>query len=138
MQTAQGTSDFAQGERHPFLFMHCWEIMKDEPKWQETKQTKGSCQTPYEASTDPFMAPSPSVGTNSPSAGTSSGKRPLGRDATKAAWKKTLSASSSSTGAEFTANLKELNLTKTTQWDQQYVRRSSRDHEFVALEKEHL
>jgi hypothetical protein len=34
--------------------------------------------------------------------------------------------------------LKELNLTKTTQWDQEYARRSSRDHEFVALEKEHL
>jgi hypothetical protein len=85
MQTTQGASDFARGEGHPFLFMHCWEIIKDESKWQETKQTKGSCQTPYEASTDPFMAPSPSVGTNSPLAGTSSGKRPLGRDATKAA-----------------------------------------------------
>jgi hypothetical protein len=33
MQMTQAASDFAGGEGYPFMLMHCWDIMKDEPKW---------------------------------------------------------------------------------------------------------
>jgi hypothetical protein len=65
---------------------------------------------------DPFAPPAGSfVGDRSPFTTTSSGKRPLGRDATKAERKKIASSSASSTDVEFAANLHELNINKTSQ-----------------------
>jgi hypothetical protein len=107
MQTSLAASDFGEGEGHPFVFLHCWEIMKDEPKWHETVEMKGSRQIPCDGPADPFVDVSASVDQNSPSVGTSSGKRPLGWDATKSTNKK-----ASSIGSEFAANLKELNINK--------------------------
>jgi hypothetical protein len=77
---------------------------------------------------------SASVDQNSPSVGTSSGKRPLGWDATKSTNKKASSDSSSSIGSEFAANLKELNINKISQWDLEYTRRISMDQQLVVIE----
>jgi hypothetical protein len=121
MQTSLVASDFGEGEGHSFVFLHRWEIMKDEPKWHEIVQTKGSVQSKVsrqissDGHADPFVVVFASVDQNSPSVGTSSGKRPLGRDATKSANKKASSASSSSIGSEFVANLKEMNINKSSQ-----------------------
>ena len=44
-------ADFASVEKHNFTLMHCWQIMKDEPKWMELKkkmdtpQNSGSRET---------------------------------------------------------------------------------------------
>jgi hypothetical protein len=118
MQTSLVASAFREAEVYMFAFMHCWDIMKDEPKWQETKHNKGARQIPSQVPTDPFApAVDSSVGEESPSAAASSSKRPLWRDATKDARKKLASSSSSSVGMEFVANLQELNITKTSQWN---------------------
>jgi hypothetical protein len=74
----------------------------------------------------------------SPSATTSSGKRPLGRGAMKAERKKIASCSSSSVDVEFAANLHELNITKTSQWNQEFNRRTTRDESLFQLKQDHL
>jgi hypothetical protein len=96
-----------------FAFMHCWDIMKDEPKWQEMKHNKGARKIPSQVPVDPF-APTvdSSVGEESFSIATSSSKRPLGRDATKDPRKKVALSSPSSMGVEFAATLQELNIIK--------------------------
>jgi hypothetical protein len=85
---------------------------------------------------DPFAPPAGSfVGDRSPFATTSSGKRPLGRDATKAERKKIASSSASSTGVEFAANLHELNINKT---NQEFNRKTTRDESLFQLKHDHL
>jgi hypothetical protein len=113
--------------------------MKDEPKWQETKHNKGARQIPSQVLADPFApAVDSSVGEESPSAATSSSKRPLGKDATKYARKKLASSSSSSMGMEFAANLQELNITKTSQWNQEFNRRTTRDESLYQVKHDQL
>jgi hypothetical protein len=41
MQTSLAATQFAEAEGHPFQYMHCWDIMKDEPKWMDMKHNKG-------------------------------------------------------------------------------------------------
>jgi hypothetical protein len=78
------------------------------------------------------------MGEESPFAATFSSKRPLGRDATKDARKKLSSSSSSSMGMEFAANLQELNITKTSQWNQEFNRRTTRDESLYQLKQDQL
>ncbi|KAJ1278361.1 hypothetical protein BS78_04G073500 [Paspalum vaginatum] len=86
-------SNFASIEGHKFPFMHCWELLKDEPKWQDVKQKN-------------FRT----VGTDaSPS---TAGKRPSGRDAAKSRKKKCPSGSASS--SEYASKLQDLSLQKMT------------------------
>jgi hypothetical protein len=116
MQVSLAASAFGEGEGYPFAFMHCWDIMKDEPKWQPTKHNTAAQHISSPVPVDPFAPLAGSfVRDGSSSATTSNGKRPLGRDATKAERKKIASCSSSSADAEFAANLHELNITKTSQ-----------------------
>jgi hypothetical protein len=139
MQVSPTTSAFGKGEGCPFVFMHCWDLMKDEPKWQPTKHNTVAQQISSRVPVDPFAPPASSfVGDGSPFATTSSGKRPLGRDATKAKHKKIASSSASSADAEFVANLHELNITKTSQWNQEFNRRTTRDDSLFQLKQDHL
>jgi hypothetical protein len=62
MQMTQAASDFARGEGYPFTFMHCWDIMKDESKWQEMKYNNGQRFNPIDVAADPFVEGSTSVG----------------------------------------------------------------------------
>jgi hypothetical protein len=88
---------------------------------------------------NPFAPPGGSfVGDGSPSATISSGKRPIGRDAAKAERKKIASCSSSSLNAEFAVNLHELNITKTSQWNQEFNSRTTRDESLFQLKQDHL
>jgi hypothetical protein len=132
MQTSQIATQFGEAEGHPFSFMHCWDIMKDEAKWMETKHNKGQLPILQNEGVDPFVLGSNSVpDANSPSPASDSGKRPLGRDATKAARKKAASGSSSSVGMEFGTNMLELTSSKNNQWEKELTRRAVRDDDIL-------
>ena len=85
LQTSLAATRFAAVEKKPFHFLHCWSILKDQPKWMD--QHMGNQNPP----------PNP-IGTQSntidldggedsaPSSFTS--KRPLGRDSAKEKAKK--------------------------------------------------
>jgi hypothetical protein len=108
--------------------------MKDEPRWQEVKHDKGSRQHPVDVGLDPFVDGSTSVHQGAEDT-TSTGKRPIGRDASKSPRKKSATTSSSSVGTEFATNLHELSIGKMTQWKEDSDRRCSRDDQLIAIEK---
>ena len=37
-KSVAAATDFASVEKHNFTLMHCWQILKDEPKWMELKR----------------------------------------------------------------------------------------------------
>ncbi|KAJ1256971.1 hypothetical protein BS78_K258500 [Paspalum vaginatum] len=40
-KTSLAASNFADVEDHAFGYMHCWDVMKDEPKWREPTEAAG-------------------------------------------------------------------------------------------------
>jgi hypothetical protein len=114
--------------------MHCWDIMKDEPRWQEVKHNKGSWQHPIDVGLDPFVDGSTSIHQGAEDT-TSTGKRPMGRDASKSAGKKSATTSSSSVSTEFATNLQELSIGKMTQWKEDSDQRCSQDDQLIEIEK---
>jgi hypothetical protein len=113
--------------------------MKDELKWMEMKHNKGQLPFLPNEGVDPFVLGSNSVpDANSPSPTSDSGKRPLGRDATKAARKKATSGSSSSVDIEFAINMLELTSIKNNQREKELTRRAVRDDDILRLNREKM
>jgi hypothetical protein len=94
LQTSLALANFAEIEQYPFIYMHCWDLLKDKLKWMELnykgaryRDNDGITYIPptsYNIDLDPEI-PSPD----------SRGKRPMGRDAAKKAAKKSASSSAS-------------------------------------------
>jgi hypothetical protein len=93
LQTSKAATLFAHEENKPFHYMHCWHQLKGEPKWESICQ--GHSFRGLHARSIPSSG-CPSVEapeTDSGSAGLT-GKRPRGRDYSKAERKKGASSSS--------------------------------------------
>jgi hypothetical protein len=104
---------YASACGYSFAYMHCWSIMKGHPKWMELRPTWPTGDSLDEVLGDEVPQDTNTVdqsAESSPPAG-SSGKRPMGRDAAKAARKKAASTSSGSY-SEFAADMKSLNIEK--------------------------
>jgi hypothetical protein len=121
-------TNFASIEKHPFTLMHCWNVLKDEPKWNELKSRIDTLKN--SASKDSSEHNSLNRDTDDPSQGTSSGKRPMGRDAAKAAKKKVAAASS-----EHVSKIHDLTIQKIELFKETEVERKARIDEMVTLEK---
>ncbi|CAO2167252.1 unnamed protein product, partial [Urochloa humidicola] len=124
-------ADFAGVEKHNFALMHCWKILKDEPKWMElikkmdNPQSTGSRENAnvvqrHILELDPDSSAPPS----------SSGKRPMGRDAAKAAKKKAVAAPS-----EYVSKMHDLSVQKIELFKETECERKARLDEIVTLEK---
>ncbi|CAN6178166.1 unnamed protein product [Urochloa humidicola] len=125
-------ADFAAVVKHNFTLLHCWKILKDEPKWMELKtkmdnpQSSGSkgnanAVERHILDVDPDSSAPPS----------SSGKRPMGRDAAKAAKKKATAAASS----EYASKMHDLSIQKIELFKETEGERKARLDEIVNLEK---
>ncbi|CAN6203205.1 unnamed protein product [Urochloa humidicola] len=125
-KSVAAAADFAAIEKHNFTLMHCWRILKDEPKWMELKskmdtpQNSSSSTHPLDLNLDP----------DDPSPASSTGKRPMGRDAAKAAKKKAASSSSLELSKMHDLTVQKIELFKDSEVD-----RKARLDEMVALEK---
>jgi hypothetical protein len=103
LQTSKAATLFAHEENKPFHYMHCWHKLKGEPKWESICQ--GHSFRGLHARSIPSSG-CPSVEapeTDSGSAGLT-GKRPRGRDYSKAERKKGASCSS----PEYLSRLQEI------------------------------
>lgn len=94
-KTSMAQANFADVEQYPFSYMHCWDLLKDEPKWIKLNY-KGSCHDEVDGIRDHIPPNSNTIDLDpeSPSPNSSGAKRPMGRDAAKTARKKTISSSS--------------------------------------------
>lgn len=110
--------------------MHCWDLMKDNPKFQDTKHGRNyranagasfQDQLFDNAFLDPEVQEIPQ-GDNMATPTSTAGKRPMGRDAAKRARK---AASNSTAGSDFDASMHDLVLTRFT--DNENNRKSRQD-----------
>ncbi|CAN6166513.1 unnamed protein product [Urochloa humidicola] len=128
-KSVAAAADFAAIESHNFTLMHCWNILKDEPKWLELKKM----DTPQN-SVSSEQRNVLNLDLNSPSddasPASSAGKRPMGRDAAKAAKRKAKLASS-----EHVSKMHELSVHKIDLFKETEAERKARLDEMVALEK---
>jgi hypothetical protein len=139
MQTSLAATQFAEAKSHPFQYMHCWDIMKDELKWMDMKHNNDPLLVQVYDGGDPVMQGSNSVpDANSPSPASDARKRPLGCDASKAACKKAATGSSSSLQSDFASNMHELTLSKSNLWDKELSRRAVRNDETMRMNQEIL
>eukprot|EP00267_Zea_mays_P040626 XP_008680762.1 uncharacterized protein LOC103655861 [Zea mays] len=105
-RTSLVASRFAAIEKKPFHFLHCWAILKDQPKWMDNhmgQQNQHGNANPTHSNTvdvdaEEFV----------PSSFTS--KRPLGRDSSKEKAKRTKSVDTSSSDSEFMTRMGDLSL----------------------------
>ncbi|CAO2177288.1 unnamed protein product [Urochloa humidicola] len=129
-KSVAAAADFAAIETHNFTLMHCWKILKDEPKWLELKKKMDTLQNSASSEQHNVF----NLDLNSPSEHTSpassAGKRPMGRDAAKAAKKKAKLAS-----ADQVSKIHELSVQKIELFKETEAERKARLDEMVALEK---
>jgi hypothetical protein len=115
--------------------MHCWDLLKDEPKWMELNYrgtrhedddgiTNHIPPTSYNIDLDPEI-PSPH----------SKDKRPIGRDAAKKAAKKSAS-SSASDSYESISKLQDLSIQKLSIWQEENVKKGSRYEQMAAIDSQ--
>jgi len=112
-QTTMAAATYAGVENTNFPYMHCWEFLKDEPKWQDLRPSKGK-PVAQEATAD-NLTPGviPIDVEREDSARGPAAKRPIGRDAAKSKGKKSCSTSSSS---EYASRMEDLSLQRMSMW----------------------
>ncbi|RCV19393.1 hypothetical protein SETIT_3G380400v2 [Setaria italica] len=125
-------ADFAAIEKHNFTLMHCWQILKDEPKWMELKR---KMDTPQNSASRENVLTSEQrnildLDPDDSSAASSTGKRPMGRDAAKAAKEKVAAASS-----EYVSKMHDLSVQKIELFKESEVEQKARLDKIVTLEK---
>ena len=131
-KSVAAAADFASVEKHNFTLMHCWQILKDEPKWMELKRKMDTPQNsnfrenvPPSVQRDIFDLHPEKSSSTSPSR-----KRPMGRDTSKEAKKKATSASS-----EYMSKMHDLSVQKIELFKETEGERKARLDEIVTIEK---
>ena len=129
---------YAQEQEHKFAFSHCWEVLKNEPKWNSLPHESASqdfnsfgANTEFN-STDINDDVDPSL--QSSGQPTSSSKRPLGRDSSKCSKKQVVSPNVSSS-AEFISDLKMLALDKVETFKGSQKEKNLHFAEFLGIER---
>lgn len=133
MQTTHAVSNFSGVLQRKFAYLHCWDLMKDEPKWQDPNardmasaaRGEGFGEPSY-AGSDPGQA---ADGQCSPVRSRAQSSRPMGRDAAKAAKKKVNSDAGSTSSAEFAARMQEISLERMAMMKDEVGRRNERFEE---------
>ncbi|CAO2205817.1 unnamed protein product [Urochloa humidicola] len=105
-KTSLAAANYAGVEKTKFGYMHCWNIMKDSPIWQDPKLRSGA----NSAGIDLGAATINLEDDNSSPPAAAAGKRPMGRDACKAAKKKANSCTGSTSSSEYASRMQELSL----------------------------
>jgi hypothetical protein len=126
-KSVAAAANFAAIEKHNFTLMHCWKILKDEPKWAELKRRM---DTPSNSSSEHHNIID--LDLNEPSPARSTGKRPMGRDAAKAAKKKVAGGSSSH---DYISKMEDISVRKIEALKEAEVERKIKLNEILNLEK---
>jgi hypothetical protein len=136
LQTASALANFADIEQYPYIYMHCWDLLKDEPKWMELN-IRGARPGDDDAIAEhiPPGAIDIDHDLETPSSQCSGSKRPMGRDGAKRAAKKSAS-SSPSESSKYASKLQDLSIQKISIWEEENVKKGSRYEQRVAIESQ--
>ncbi|CAL4955713.1 unnamed protein product [Urochloa decumbens] len=132
-KTSEAAATYAVVEGHNFQFMHCWELLKDEPKWRDMIQ-KGGQHAAADRSGDhiPQGLNTINLGDDDPAAAASR-KRPMGRDTAKASRKNCSSVSTSS--SEYASKMQEISLQKMSIWQDENCNTGDRLDQLATIEE---
>ncbi|TVU30998.1 hypothetical protein EJB05_22660, partial [Eragrostis curvula] len=113
--TTQAAATFAAILKHQFSYLHCWELMKDEPRWQDAKSRANSKSAAGEGFGDDNI----NLGDGNCSPTRVAETRPMGRDQAKAAKKAANSSvggggggGGSASSSEYASRMEDLSLQK--------------------------
>jgi hypothetical protein len=106
LQTSLATSTFAAIEKKSFHFLHCWAMLKDQPKWMDSHM--GHQNQPANPAPTQSNAIDVDAEDSVPTSFTS--KRPLGRGFIKEKAKRTRSVDTSSKDSEYLTQMGDLSL----------------------------
>lgn len=101
-------ANFASIQKHNFQFMHCWEILKDEPKWQDPKPRPNARSAEGEGFGEETHHGADNEDTEDCSPPRTAARRPMGRDSAKAAKKTANSSAGSAASAEYAARQQDI------------------------------
>ncbi|KAJ1268443.1 hypothetical protein BS78_07G135700 [Paspalum vaginatum] len=121
-KTSLAASNFVDVEGHAFGYMHCWDVMKDEPKWREPTEAAG-------------MEGDTSLDSNRVTidADKRTGERPIGRDRAKAANKKGKSSDMSS--SDYASKMQDLSTQRISMMQEEAVRKGQRFDQLVVIDE---
>ncbi|KAF8698784.1 hypothetical protein HU200_035042 [Digitaria exilis] len=131
-KSVAAAANFAGVEKHNFTLMHCWHILKDEPKWWELKRKMDALQNSASRKSVPssLSRDISDLDPNKSSSSSPSKKCPMGRHAAKEAKKKAALVSSECMSKMHDVSVQRIELFKETEGE-----RKARLDEMVALEK---
>ncbi|WVZ66731.1 hypothetical protein U9M48_015915 [Paspalum notatum var. saurae] len=109
---------YVDGEGQTFGYMHCWDLLKDEPKWREPSQ-QGECDT--------------SLDSNRVDVDKAGGKRPIGKDRAKAANKKCKSGDT--TSSDYASKMQDMSLQKISIMQEETLRKGERFDALAAIDE---
>ncbi|CAN6207947.1 unnamed protein product [Urochloa humidicola] len=130
-KTTLAASNFAAICKHNFAFMHCWNLMKDEPKWQDPKSRSVANTAVGAGFADDPINLGDEVGTPSAEAG----NRPMGRDAAKAAKKKANSSAGSSSSSEYASRMQDLSLQRISILQAEAIKKNDRFQQLASIDE---
>jgi len=119
-KTTHAAAIFAGVLQHSFAYLHCWDIMKDNPKWQHPKARAVG----KSAGGDGFGLKTINLGDDKSSPTGSAEKSPLGRDLAKATKKKANSSAGSASSSEHASRMQDLSLQKISILQEESVRKN--------------
>ncbi|CAN6164283.1 unnamed protein product [Urochloa humidicola] len=127
-KTTHAAARFAGTLERNFHYLHCWEIMKHLPKWQDPPGTAAAVGEGFGDDTINLEEEN-----CNPSA--SAGNRPMGRDSAKAAKKKENSSTGSQSSSEYAARMQDLSLQRNSIMQEEVVRKNERFQQLASIDE---
>ncbi|WVZ90622.1 hypothetical protein U9M48_036907 [Paspalum notatum var. saurae] len=120
-------ANYAELEGSAFGLMHCWELLKDEPKWRDPTEQNGDGFGEDGSQDSNGVEKDDEKGT---------GKRPMGRDKAKTNGKKAKSVSGDSTSSDYATRLQDLSLQKISILQEESTRKGERFQHLAAIDEQ--
>jgi hypothetical protein len=133
LQTTHVVGNFVAVLQRKFGYLHCWELMKDAPKWQDPNAKDVATAARGEGFGEDTE--DHAEGQTSPVRSGAQGRRPMGRDSAKAAKKKANSDAGSSSSAEYAARMQDLSLQRISIMQEESVRRNDRFQQLASIDE---
>ena len=133
LQTTLAASNFASIWKHNFAFMHCWHIMKHEPKWQDPKHRTFEKSGAASGGGDNDATINLDEDNGNP--GGAAEERPPGRDWSKVSKKKANSDAGSASSSEWSARMEDLTLQRISFMQEESVRKSDRFQQLACIDE---
>ena len=125
-------------EQKNFTLLHCWNILADEPKWMDLKQKGTEEILDLTGDGTPTATNTVHIDGDQSSPGSTSSKRPLGRDASKESRKNSASSLGSTASSEYVSKMHDLHLERARRYNEKADEKSTQLSLLLTMEQHKL